>query len=218
METSSVNQLLFTLEEKVHPRHSAIIVVDMQNAFCHPEGYLHKLGVNISSIQAMVPRLEHFLAQARKAKIEIIFIQAIYDKKYLAGPFLEKDCRAGLKEERCVEGSWDADFFIVGPLPSETVVQKHRYSAFVGTTLDQVLRQKGISTLIMTGVTTNVCVESTARDGFMRDYYIVFLRDCTATYRKEVHEFTLANIEKHFGVVTDSNELLRNWESYQDGR
>ena len=141
----------------------------------------------------------------------MIFIQAIYNNRYLGGPFKEKDLRAGLKAERCIEGSWGAEFYKIEPLPGERIVKKHRYSAFAGTELGEVLQEKGIKSLILTGVTTNVCVESTARDAFMRDYYVVFLKDCTATYNREIHESTLRNIDRHFGVVAGSGDVVAIW-------
>lgn len=211
-------EVLATVEDKVDPGHSAVLVIDVQNDFCDDEGYLHRLGLDINASQAMVPRLESFIEQARTAKVNVIFVQGIYDRRYLAGPFIEKDLRAGLKVERCVDGSWGADFYRVRPLPSELIVKKHRYSAFVGTGLDELLRKKNIETLILTGVTTNVCVESTARDGFMRDYYIVFLQDCTATYSKEAHDSTLKNMKRHFGIVASSTDIINVWQKLQDAQ
>ncbi len=99
------------------------------------------------------------------------------------------------------------------PLPGEFVVRKHRYSAFVSTDLNLTLKSRDIRTLIMTGVSTNVCVESTARDGFMRDYYVVLLKDCTAASSEEDYNGTLRNIARFFGEVTDSSDVLRCWES-----
>lgn len=205
--------VLSTLEQKIDPRHTAVVVIDVQNDFCHDEGYLHKLGLDISSTQAMLPALETFIAAARKTNVRVVFVQGIYNNQYLSGPFIDKDRKGGLMVERCVEGSWGADFYKVTPLPFEPVVKKHRYSAFIRTNLDQLLKEANIKTLILAGVTTNVCVESTARDGFMHDYYIVFLSDCTATYNREVHESTLKNIDRHFGLITDSTAIVRCWES-----
>lgn len=205
--------VLSTLEQKIDPRHTAVVVIDVQNDFCHDEGYLHKLGLDISSTQAMLPALETFIAAARKTNVRVVFVQGIYNNQYLSGPFIDKDRKGGLMVERCVEGSWGADFCKVTPLPFEPVVKKHRYSAFIRTNLDQLLKEANIKTLILAGVTTNVCVESTARDGFMHDYYIVFLSDCTATYNREVHESTLKNIDRHFGLITDSTAIVRCWES-----
>ena len=204
-------KVLTTLEEKVDPRHSAVMVIDVQNDFCHEEGHIHRRGMDVSASQAMVGHLEHFIEEARRAKIDVIFVQAIYNNRYLGGPFKERDMRAGLEKERCVEGSWGARLYKVEPLPGELVIKKHRYSAFVGTELENILQQKGIKTLIMTGVSTNVCVESTARDAFMRDYYVVFLEDCTAAGSKEVHESSLRNIQRHFGVVVGSADVAGIW-------
>jgi hypothetical protein len=79
--------VLSTLEQKIDPRYTAGVVIDVQNDFCHDEGYLHKLGVDISTTQAMLPALETFIAAARKRKVRIVFVQGIYNNQYLSGPF-----------------------------------------------------------------------------------------------------------------------------------
>ena len=88
---------------------------------------------------------------------------------------------------------------------------KHRYGAFESTDLDLVLRSQGIRTVIMTGVATNVCVETTARQAFLRDYYVVFTNDCTATYDQAMHEATLRNIDAFFGQVVGAEEIANCW-------
>ena len=90
---------------------------------------------------------------------------------------------------------------------------KHRYGAFESTDLDLVLRSQGIRTLIMTGVATNVCVETTARQAFLRDYYVVFTSDCTATYDQADHEATLRNIDAYFGEVVAAAQVQACWQS-----
>jgi ureidoacrylate peracid hydrolase len=109
------------------------------------------------------------------------------------------------------EGSWGADFYQITPKPDERVVPKHRYSRFVGTDLDLILRSTGRRALILTGVATNGCVESTARHGFMRDYYIVLVDDCCSCYSRAAHEATLSNITDAYGVVTTAGELGSIW-------
>jgi ureidoacrylate peracid hydrolase len=100
----------------------------------------------------------------------------------------------------------------VEPLPDEPIVNKQRYSAFWGTRLDSILRTLKRDTLIVTGVATNVCVESTARDGCFLDYYVVFLSDCSATGDgTAAHEATLENMRRHFGLVTSADEVVRCW-------
>jgi ureidoacrylate peracid hydrolase len=92
-------------------------------------------------------------------------------------------------------------------------VIKHRYSAFINTRLESVLRTLKVENLIMTGVSTNVCVESTARQGYMLDYNIVFLSDCTAAYSQEEHDGALYNMRSHFGVVATADDVIALWET-----
>ncbi len=150
----------------------------------------------------------------------IIYIQTVYvtgSKCYLSDVWLEHYKRTGkgrfLEYPALEENSWGADFYAgVRPLPEEIIVRKHRYNAFIDTDLDLILRSKGIRTLIMSGVATNVCVETTAKEGFMKDYYIVFLKDCAATTSEELHNNTLQSISSHYGVVVDSSDVWKCWQ------
>ena len=121
--------------------------------------------------------------------------------------------RSPNKPRWCAPDSWGADFYQVTPTADEPVITKYRYSGFSDTNLDLVLRSKGVSSLIMTGVASNNCVECTARDGFMRDYYIVFVDDCTAATNQAIHAATLANMDSLFGVVVQSQQILEEWRA-----
>ena len=112
----------------------------------------------------------------------------------------------------CMRGSWEAEFTPeIQPEANEIVIEKTRYSAFVKTDLDARLRELGIATLIVTGVATNICVETTCREGFMRDYYIVVPNDLVATLSEELHRCSLMNLNRWFATVTSSEELLQLW-------
>jgi ureidoacrylate peracid hydrolase len=100
----------------------------------------------------------------------------------------------------------------VSPQPGVPVVKKHRYSGFVDTELDLVLRSSDIASLIMTGIATSGCVEATARDGFMRDYYVVLVEDCCGSYSSVLHEGTLQNISEAYGIVAQSDAIMSEWE------
>ena len=216
---STLKRALTTLEEKVNPVHTALIVVDMQNEFCVEGGMFGREGYDIRPVQAMVPRLVNFIDRAREVGLTVIYSQDTYSSEnnwYLSDVWLEqaRRKRKGSYTEYpvCQRNSWGADFYDgIKPLPGEVVVDKHRFSVFADTDLDLILRSKGIRTLIMSGIATNVCVEGTARDGFMKDYYIVFLKDCTATLSEEMHNSTLKNIELFFGEVVDSTDVIRCW-------
>ena len=105
--------------------------------------------------------------------------------------------------------------FQVRPLPGEVIVNKHRYGAFEGTDLDLVLRSRGVRSVIMTGVATNVCVETTARQAFLRDYYVVFTSDCSATFSQAQHDAALYNIDQFFGEVATSEQIMACWPTAQ---
>ena len=211
------NEILYTLEEQVDPKHSAIILIDVQNDFCHPEGYLSKSGSDVSLAQAMTPRLAAHVEVARRAGAAIVFVQLIMDDQFLSNANRALDRRRGIDPTiRCQTGSWGADFYELKMLPSDILVVKYHYSAFADTNLDLILRNRGIKTLLMTGVATNVCVESTARDGFFNGYNIVFLSDCCATYSEEAHNATLQNIERHFGLVRTADQVEAIWQRNVD--
>ena len=204
---------LGTLKAKVAPGNSAVVVVDVQNDFCAQEGVFGKVGNDLSMVEAMVPNLQRLIEGARTTGVPVIFVQAIYDPIYVAPNWYDRNARLDFDVPRCISGTWGADFYKVKPLPGETVVRKHRYSAFVDTELDLILRSQRIQTVIATGVATNICVESTARDAFMRNYYVAFVDDGSATYRKEQHDATLDNIRFGFGEVTRVDELLKCWNA-----
>jgi ureidoacrylate peracid hydrolase len=202
---------LKTLNEKVAPGNAALIVVDVQNDFCADDGTFGRAGNDLSMVQAMVPNLQRLIDGARKVGVPVVFVQAILDPAYVSPVYYERNARLNFEVPRCISNTPGADFYKVKPLPGEMIIRKYRYSAFVGTELDLILRSRQIRTVITTGVATNICVESTARDAFMRDYYVSFVDDASATYRKEHHEAALASIALGFGVVNTVQEILDAW-------
>jgi len=210
--------MLKTLAEKVRPGHCAVLIVDVQNDFCAKGGALHREGRDLSMVEAMVPRLAALVDAARAALVPLVWIRNVYNTGpnwYLSEVWLEHAQRrrrgAYLTIPVCEPGQWNGDFFTIKPLPDEVIVTKHRYGAFESSDLDLVLRSRGIRTVIMTGVATNVCVETTARQAFLRDYYVVFLNDCTATYEQADHDATLRNIEAFFGEVVSADAVRSCW-------
>jgi len=212
--------VMTTLEQKIDPAHAALVVVDVQRDFCADDGFFARQGYDLTQIKAAVPRIASLIEHARVAGLKVVFIRSIYDACHLNDPMRERNLRRALTTARCTSGSLGTEFFTVSPIAGEPIVTKHRYSAFQGTDLHIILRSWGIRTLIMAGVTTNVCVESTAREGYFLDYYIVFLSDCTATTNEdrkdltseEIHRWTLTNIELTFGVVASSRDIVMAWQ------
>ena len=212
--------MLSTLSQKVDPRHSALILVDVQNDFCAEGGAMHREGRDVTLAQRMIPRLERLLDAARTAKVACVWIRCLYNtvpNHYLSEVWLEQAKRrrsgAYVQYGVCEAGEWNGDFYRVRPRPDEVIVTKHRFGGFEGTDLDLVLRSRGIRSVIMTGIATNVCVETTARQAFMRDYYVVFTSDCTATFSQAAHDATLHNIDQFFGEVATSDQVMACWPS-----
>ncbi len=202
-----------SLSQLIEPSRTAVVVVDVQNDFCRPEGTLGTSGAPTAAALAMIPTLQKLLAAARENGTHVIFVQTIHESATDSDAWTSRS--SGKVAATCRKNTWGAEFTGVAPLPDEPVVTKHRYSAFINTRLDSVLRTLKVENLIMTGVSTNVCVESTARQGFMMDYNIVFLGDCTAAYSQAEHDGALKNIEKHFGVVATADEVIGAWKAMQ---
>jgi ureidoacrylate peracid hydrolase len=214
--------MLSTLREKVDPRHCALVVVDVLNDFCAEGGAMHREGRDLTLVEKMIPRLERLIEAARAAGVRLVWIRCAYNtgpNHYLSEVWLEQARRrrngAYVQFPVCEPGAWNGDFFRVRPLPDEVIVTKHRYGAFEGTDLDLVLRSAGIRSVIITGVATNVCCETAARQAFMKDYYVVFASDCTATYAQAQHDATLLNIDQFFGQVVTAEEITACWPSVQ---
>ena len=204
-----------SLERWAEPGGCALLVIDVQNDFCHPEGGLGKRGYDLSMVPEMVPRLHGLIERARKAAVPVIHIR-LARMALEEWPAMDRLFRAQFGEDyiRLVEeGTWGAEYYDerITPRPGEVVITKPRYGAFAETELDAVLKELGVGRLILAGVATNVCVESTAREGFMRDYDIVVVSDCCAGVSRARHDATLENIRLHFGLVATATEVESTW-------
>jgi ureidoacrylate peracid hydrolase len=199
------------LRNRVDPRRAALLVIDVQNDYCHPEGSLGKAGIDLSMMQAALPCMLKFIEAARQASFPIIFIANRHDHWTNSPSWIRRHAKKG--RVMAAPGSWGAKFCQVSPKPGEPTVLKHRYSAFIYTELDLLLRSRGIKNLVIIGGATNICVESTARDAFMNDYQLVFVKDCLAASSKREHVATLRNMKKYFDtILTTSDKIMAIWE------
>lgn len=197
--------------EEVRPDQSLLLVVDVQNDFCHDDGAFGRAGLEMLGIQAAVERLSLFIDAARRVGVPVVFVKTHHDHWTNTPRWLTRGIRAGGRPEICATGSWGAEFFRVKPEADECVVVKHRYSAFLNTRLPVVLSALGKQTLLVAGVSTNVCVETTVRDAFMRDFDVVLLEDCAGAPTKAEHESAVHNVRTYFGRVLDSLTVAKGW-------
>jgi ureidoacrylate peracid hydrolase len=206
------SSLLRTLAQKADPAHSALLVIDVQNDFVADGGFFHKVGGDVRTIREhRVPRLLRLIEEARQAGVLVIFVQAIYDPDDHSDAMRERNLRLNMELPRCLSGSWGAEFYRVKPLPGEPVIVKHRYSAMVGTDLLALLEQRGIRSLLLSGVATDTCVESAGRDAYFRDYYVTLIEDCCGAASEEDHASTLKRFNRDYGPVVMSDAVMATW-------
>lgn len=198
------------LSRILSPDSAALLVVDVQNDFCHPEGLFGRLGVDLTAIRAAAKRIAGLLPVARRAGVPVIFVMMTHDKSTNSEAWTHRS--ATHREDACLAGTWGAELFELRPGPGEPIVVKHRYSPFVGTNIEHLLRATGRRSLLVTGVATNVCVEAVLRDGFARDYHVVLIADCAAAYTAEAHRTTVENVRSFLGRVVDSGHVRAHWQ------
>lgn len=200
------------IKEYIQPKKSAVLVIDMQNDFCHPQGHFGKQQLNLLHVQEMVPTLNRFVGTARKLGVTIFHIRSFMDEKFLSRPMIARKKELGRENDICCEGSWGSEFYEIFPAGNEIVLTKHAYSAFIGTDLQEKLLTKNIQSIMVTGALTNVCCESTLRDGFMLGFYTFLVEDCCASIDKAAHLGTVDNVCKYFGWVLKSDDIITYWK------
>ncbi|WP_298400908.1 pyrimidine utilization protein B [Sphingobium sp.] len=217
--TGSASVLLPARPEpiRVDPASSAVIVIDMQNAYASPGGYVDLAGFDISGAAGVIGRIAQVLDVARGAGMPVVYLQNGWDADYVeaggpGSPNWHKSnalktmrARPELKGQLLARGGWDYELVdALAPQRGDIRVHKTRYSAFFNSQLDSVLRARGVRTLIFVGIASNVCVESTLRDAFHLEYFSVMLDDATHHLGPDfVHQATLYNVEKFFGWVSN---------------
>ena len=205
----------------VELHRAATVVVDMQNAFLSKGGMFDLAGVDISGAEKAVVAAQRSLSAIRAIGIPVVYLQTGYaDDLSNAGgedsPCPEKSttlrmmrANPAYRGRLLTYGKWDAEIVdALKPESGDIVVRKSRYSGFAGTTLDSVLRSRGVKVVFFMGVATNVCVESTIRDAYFNEYWPVLIEDATMPEGPpEIQAASLFNIRRFFGWTTTSEHL-----------
>ncbi len=212
-------QVFTELAELVDPAHSALLVIDMQRDFCQPGGAFDRLGVDISAYPRVIPHIARLIAGARSAGVQVIYIQmtVLPGRKSESPAQIRFNLRMHLANAGGEALAYTADgspgqevLPELAPADGDLVVKKYRSSAFWGTNLDLLLRSNGIQSVVVTGCTTEGCVESTARDALFNDYYVVVVEDCVASDDPAQHEASLLLMRHRFDIAT-AEEVLGVW-------
>ena len=205
--------LLDSVEKRLKPAHSAVLVIDMQNDFCAEKGFVEAvIGKDVSACRAVVPEIMSLVNAARRHGVPVFWVKANYDPERLPEGMRVKQ-RENSMVVCCGTGSWGGEFYGVEPVAGEVVIEKSSYSAFAGTDVEKQFRDRGVRTLVFAGVQTNVCVESSLRDAVCRGFYAVLARDCVASHTLPLHEATLKNVQFLFGDVLDRSAIASAWSN-----
>ena len=202
---------------------TALIIVDMQNAFASKGGMFDLVGQDISAAAAAIGRVKRIAQAARAAGVKVVYLAHEYasDMSDSGGPgspnwhkefgLVAMNKNPRYKGKFLIKGSWDAAVVDeLKPQPGDVVIGKSRYSGFRGTNLDVVLKTFEAKYLVFTGIATNVCVESTLRDGYFLDYWPILVSDGTNNAGPPItQQATLWNVEALFGWVTTSDEFIK---------
>lgn len=198
----------------IDPAHTVILAIDPQNSFVHPDGLVARNGGDISMMVATLPYIRDVVEAGRQQGIQDVWTQHVHypnDAKWTRHQVVPHSYRwdAG---PTALKGTWEAEFHddIKDLVESSTeVVVKHRFSAFLDTRLDTLLRMLDTRTLIITGLATTHCIECTARDAYQRDYDVIIPSETVASLSKEAHDASLSIIDSVFGKVLPTDSVLR---------
>ena len=185
---------------RLNSAKAALLVIDMQKFFLDPASPTYTCGG-----MAIIPKIKQLIAAFRQQGLPVIFTRHVHHPD-----LMDAGIMAWWWEGMCVEGSAESEIHPdLEPLPNEKVISKHRYSAFYNTDLETILRCLGIEDLVIAGIMTNMCCESTARDAYYRDYRVHFPADGTGSIHEEMHLASLLNLAFGFAWVTTADAIDR---------
>ena len=178
---------------------AALVVIDMQKYFLDPASPTFTCGGT-----AVLPTVRRLITTFRKANRPIIYTRHVHHPDRLDAGIM-----GWWWEGMCLEGTPESEVHDdLAPLAHDKVVLKHRYSAFYNTDLETILRCLMIEDLVITGIMTNMCCESTARDAYYRDYRVFFCADATGSINEEMHLASLLNLAYGFAYVTTADDII----------
>lgn len=197
---------------ELRPESAALLIIDPQNAFVHPEGTLGLSGVNVAPAQEAIQSMRRLAELFKSAGLPVIWTKQVHlekdasrDMKVLASHTKKR------KQVSALANSWDSEFVDeIKDLADDPtyVVMKHRFGAFFETRLDTLLDMLGVRTLFVSGVTANACVETTLREAYLRDYDVVAVTDAIAAVRPEWIETAHAVWSQYLGVLASEADVV----------
>jgi nicotinamidase-related amidase len=204
------------LAPMIPPLTTALVVIDVQGDFAAPDGAMGYVGVDMSDVEPTIDRIERLIAAARSAGATLVFARVVTrpetDSEALKRLYIRKGYGADAVAV-CRADTPGAAYYRVAPEPGDIEIQKPLFSSFVGTDLDAQLRAKGVDTLVFTGLTTDCCVDCTARDAFHRNYSCFIVDDACSAYGEDVHSAAMLGLTKNVALAVTAKEVEAAWTS-----
>lgn len=198
--------------KKINPKETALIVVDMQNKFCSPSGFFAKIGMDISPMSSIVNNLTKFIEILKKKGVIIFYTKQIENHKD-SPENIKNLFRRQYKEvtPHITKNNFEGKFYGVAPKKGDIIIEKKTWDAFSNPLLDKILKKKKIKYIIIAGIYTNVCVESTARRAFTEGYEVIIPKDLVAVsgHNMALHHASLKTMNKYVAEVASSKDILK---------
>lgn len=211
-----MRDMLTTLDQRIAPAHTALIIVDMQKDFCTSGFGAERAGRSLAPAQAAIPQIQRLLHAARRVNANVAHVGfwTLPDHGSDSESWLATRRNATVSSpELCIADTEGTQFVDeLAPVAGELQIRKHRYSAFTATNLDLLLRARDVRTIIVTGVSTNVCVETTFRAAFELGYHVIVPPQSCSSWDQGLHEAALANVRHRFGLTPDVDQVLSIWD------
>jgi ureidoacrylate peracid hydrolase len=200
----------------VSPTRTALCIIDVQNDFAHPNSPLAEYGIDMQGLAPTLSKINELISAARAAGVPIVFVglQTSPEKDSPAWKlWMQRQGKdADAESAICRQGEWGEAFYACLPEPQDKIIHKTRYSAFWQTELNTYLQQQGVDTLVVAGITTECCVESTVRDAFHHDYQVIVAKDASAAYDDALHYASLQVMATNFALLANSDNIISHWE------
>ena len=198
------------------PETTALLVVDMQNGMCKPEGSHARLGLDITMLAGAIAPCAELINATRAAGALVVYSHLASEPDYSDGGFSVREIMPNIATaEVCPRGSWDAEIVEeLTPKPDDVVIEKSRMSSFMGTNLETRLRDRGIDTLLVCGVTTNMCIESTVRDASQLDFRTFLVCDAVGEVDPVRHQNALTSMEFLFAKLITTAEVIADFRTF----
>ena len=199
----------------IAPARTALVIVDMQVDFAAPEGLSAQWGMDLSAVPDALAAADRLAGAARRAGAPVVFVGLFTTPDTDSEVWYERGRRRGHDPGEspalCRAGARGSDFFGPQPQAGDLIFRKTRYSPFWDTDIAARLRALDVDTLVLTGLTTECCVDSTARDAFNHDFHVFLPVDACAAYEPELHAAALRMLELNTAILTDSDSVIAAW-------